>query len=125
MSATMTDGGQNGEILLVRRLLRAQRANRTGLRVSQAAQQRRTRGHGKVPCPCIIRGREPNQETGRTTIKIPTPLRAYTGGDAEIKVDGTTVGAALGDLVTQHPDLRPHLYNGRELRDFVNLLGSE
>jgi len=38
-----------------------------------------------------------------TTIKIPTPLRAYTDGNAEIKVEGETVGAALGDLVTKHP----------------------
>jgi sulfur-carrier protein len=60
-----------------------------------------------------------------TTIKIPTPLRSYTGGSAEIKVNGETVGAALGDLVTQHPDLRPHLYNGQELRNFVNVFIGE
>jgi molybdopterin converting factor small subunit len=60
-----------------------------------------------------------------TTIKIPTPLRAYTGGSAEINVNGETVGAALGDLVTQHPDLRPHLYNGQELRNFVNVFIGE
>ena len=60
-----------------------------------------------------------------TTVKIPTPLRAFTGGDAEIKVDGNTVGAALGDLVTRHPDLRPQLYNGSELRNFVNVFIGE
>jgi molybdopterin converting factor small subunit len=60
-----------------------------------------------------------------TTIKIPTPLRAYTGGNAEIKVDGDTVGAALGDLVTQHPDLKQHIYNGDELRNFVNVFIGE
>jgi adenylyltransferase/sulfurtransferase len=60
------------------------------------------------------------------TIKIPTPLRAYTGGNAEIAVSGATVGAALTDLVTKHPELRQHLYNGGELRNFVNIfLGEE
>jgi sulfur-carrier protein len=60
-----------------------------------------------------------------TTIKIPTPLRAYTGGNSEIKVEGETVGAALGDLVVQHPDLRQHIYNGAELRNFVNVFVGE
>jgi molybdopterin synthase sulfur carrier subunit len=61
-----------------------------------------------------------------TTIKIPTPLRAYTDGNAEIKVNGGTVGEALSDLVTQHPALRQHIYNGNELRNFVNVfLGEE
>jgi molybdopterin synthase sulfur carrier subunit len=61
-----------------------------------------------------------------TTIKIPTPLRAYTAGNAEIKVQGETVGEALNDLITQHPDLRQHLYNGDALRNFVNVfLGEE
>lgn len=60
-----------------------------------------------------------------TTIKIPTPLRQYTGGNAEISVTGDTVGAALKDLVTQYPDLRPHLYNGEQLRTFVNVFIGE
>ncbi|MHB8627718.1 MAG: ubiquitin-like small modifier protein 1 [Aggregatilineales bacterium] len=62
-----------------------------------------------------------------TTIKIPSPLRAYTGGQAEIGVQGDTVGAALTDLTRQHPDLKQHLYdeNG-QLRNFVNVfLGEE
>ena len=62
-----------------------------------------------------------------TTIKIPSPLRAYTGGQAEIGVKGDTVGAALADLTRQHPDLKQHLYdeNG-QLRNFVNVfLGEE
>src|SRR5258707_3993558 len=60
-----------------------------------------------------------------TTIKIPTPLRAYTSGNSEIKVNGETVGDALVDLITQHPDLRQHLYNGGELRNFVNVFIGE
>lgn len=60
------------------------------------------------------------------SIKIPTPLRSYTGGQAVIEVNGNTVGAALDHLVEQHPDLRQHLYEGDELRNFVNVfLGEE
>jgi molybdopterin converting factor small subunit len=60
------------------------------------------------------------------SIKIPSPLRAYTGNQAQITVSGDTVGAALDDLVTQHPDLKSHLFNGDELRNFVNIfLGEE
>ncbi|MCA0458561.1 MAG: MoaD/ThiS family protein [Chloroflexi bacterium] len=56
-----------------------------------------------------------------TSIKIPTPLRIYTANQAQVNVSGETVGAALNDLVTQHPELRQHLFNGSELRNFVNV----
>lgn len=55
------------------------------------------------------------------TIRIPTPLRPYTGGNSAVSVNGGTVGAALTDLTTQHPDLRQHLFEGDELRSFVNI----
>lgn len=55
------------------------------------------------------------------SIRIPTPLRAYTDGIASIDVTGVTVGEALNNLVEQHPDLKPHLFNDDELRSFVNI----
>ena len=55
------------------------------------------------------------------SIRIPTPLRAYTDGESAISVDGSTVGEALENLVSQHPDLKPHLFNDDELRSFVNI----
>lgn len=59
-------------------------------------------------------------------IRIPTPLRPYTSDHSQVSVNGETVGAALDDLVTQYPELRPHLFNGSELRNFVNIfLGEE
>ena len=61
-----------------------------------------------------------------TSIKIPTPLRVYTGNLAQVNVSGVTVGAALNDLTDQYPELRQHLFNGAELRNFVNIfLGEE
>lgn len=60
------------------------------------------------------------------SIKIPTPLRPYTGNQSQVNVNGTTVGEALNDLTTQFPELRQHLFNGDELRNFVNVfLGEE
>lgn len=55
------------------------------------------------------------------SIKIPTPLRQFADGSAEVTVTGATVGEALNDLSTQYPALRGHLYNGDELRNFVNV----
>ena len=60
-----------------------------------------------------------------TVIKIPTPLRPFTENQAQVDVKGETVGEALTDLVSQFPDLKPHLYNGTELRNFVNVFLGE
>jgi molybdopterin converting factor small subunit len=62
-----------------------------------------------------------------TTLRIPTPLRPYAEGQSEISVQGTNVGEALDDLVTQFPALKKHLFTEtNELRPFVNLfLGDE
>ena len=60
------------------------------------------------------------------SIKIPTPLRPYTANQAQVSVSGATVGDALNDLTTQYPELRQHLFNGGDLRNFVNVyLGEE
>jgi molybdopterin synthase sulfur carrier subunit len=55
-------------------------------------------------------------------LRIPTPLRSYTNGQAEVTVAGANVADAMRDLVAQYPALKPHLYNGEgSLRPFVNL----
>ncbi|MDZ4669780.1 MAG: MoaD/ThiS family protein [Phototrophicales bacterium] len=60
------------------------------------------------------------------TIKIPTPLRVYTNNTAQVTVGGETIGAALNDLMTQFPELEPHLFKDGELRNFVNVfIGDE
>jgi molybdopterin converting factor small subunit len=60
------------------------------------------------------------------TLKIPTPLRYYTGGNAEVSVHGGTVQEAMGSLVEQYPALQPHLYSPEgKLRAFVNLFVGE
>lgn len=55
-------------------------------------------------------------------VKIPAPLRSYTGKEAEIRVNGTTVGAALEELVSRFPQLRNYLLaEDGSLRPFVNV----
>jgi molybdopterin converting factor small subunit len=55
-------------------------------------------------------------------IQIPSPLRQYTGQQSAVSVPGKTVGEALAGLVSQHPDLKRHLYNDDgKLRAFVNV----
>ncbi len=59
-------------------------------------------------------------------LKIPTPLRSYTNGLAEVTVAGSNVAEAMQHLVRQYPTLQPHLYNGEgRLRPFVNLFVGE
>lgn len=59
-------------------------------------------------------------------IKIPTPLRAYTGDEAVVTVQGETVDAALKHLVQQYPELETHLFKDGKLRNFVNVyIGDE
>jgi molybdopterin converting factor small subunit len=55
------------------------------------------------------------------TIRIPTPLRPFAGGQSAVTVTGGTVGAAVDDLTQQHPDLRSHLFEGDAMRSFVNI----
>jgi len=55
-------------------------------------------------------------------VHIPTPLRQYAGKQPAIEVQGANVGEVLSGLVSQHPDLRRHLYTDEgKLRAFVNV----
>ncbi len=55
-------------------------------------------------------------------IHIPTPLRVYAGKLDVVDVHAGTVGEALSELTTAHPDLKKHLYTEEgKLRAFVNV----
>ncbi|MGC2154198.1 MAG: molybdopterin synthase sulfur carrier subunit, partial [Terriglobales bacterium] len=55
-------------------------------------------------------------------MQIPSPLRQYTQKQASVSVSARTVGDALTGLVTQHPELKRHLYaDDGKLRAFVNV----
>lgn len=48
------------------------------------------------------------------TILLPTLLRKYADGAAEVVVEGATVGAVLEALFTEFPDLRARMIDRRE-----------
>ena len=56
------------------------------------------------------------------SLKIPSALRTYVNGQAEVLVSGTTAGAALEDMLAQYPAFRPQLCKeDGSPRAFVNL----
>ncbi len=62
----------------------------------------------------------------RTKVKVPTPLRSFAGGSAEVEVEGTTVGEVVRALVTAHPALGRHLLTpDGTLRNFVSVYVNE
>ena len=57
-----------------------------------------------------------------TTVRIPATLRAATGGEKRVEVDGATVGEAIEALVTVYPALRdPLVAADGGLHRFVNV----
>jgi sulfur-carrier protein len=54
-------------------------------------------------------------------VRIPTPLRPHTGGLESVEAAGNTVGAVLGQLSERYPELRDRIFEGGELRRFVNV----
>ena len=56
------------------------------------------------------------------TVRVPTQLRSLAGGEAEVAVDGSTVGEVLSALESAHPGFRDRLFDeGGQLRRFVNV----
>jgi MoaD family protein len=56
------------------------------------------------------------------TIKVPPVLRAQTGGEAEVSVEGTTVGEALSGFAEKHPETKDQLFSSEgDLNRYVNV----
>lgn len=57
-----------------------------------------------------------------TTVRVPTQLRSLTGGESELKVEGTTVGEVLKAIDAQFPGLGERIFDeSGALRRFVNV----
>lgn len=59
------------------------------------------------------------------TVFIPSPLRSYTGGAAEVEASGPTVGLLLDELNRRYPGIRFRMIDEqdqirRHMRVFVN-----
>ena len=56
------------------------------------------------------------------TIKVPPVLRSNTDGEAEVSVDGATVGDALSALAERYPSTREQLFSADgQLNRYVNV----
>lgn len=55
-------------------------------------------------------------------VRIPTILRTYTGGQAEVSAEGATLSEVLADLESNHTGIGPRvLDDAGKLRRFVNV----
>jgi sulfur-carrier protein len=55
-------------------------------------------------------------------VRIPTILRTYTGGQAEVSAEGATLSEVLADLEKNHTGIGPRvLDDAGKLRRFVNV----
>jgi len=56
------------------------------------------------------------------SVRIPTILRTYTGGRAEVTVEGGTLGAVITALENDHPGISARILDDQgKLRRFVNV----
>lgn len=63
-----------------------------------------------------------DQETGTVKVLIPTPLRGFTDGEAQVSGRGETVGELLDSLDAAYPGLAERIREeDGQLRRFVNV----
>jgi molybdopterin converting factor small subunit len=56
------------------------------------------------------------------SVRIPTILRTYTGGESEVSAEGTTLTDVLDDLEANHAGIRARILDDTgEIRRFVNV----
>ena len=54
-------------------------------------------------------------------VRIPTVLRTHTGNQAKVEASGETVREVFSDLTGAHPGLQDQLFDGDEVRGFINV----
>ena len=56
------------------------------------------------------------------SVRIPTILRTYTGGDSEVSAEGTDLAEVLDNLEANHPGIKARILDdGGDIRRFVNV----
>ena len=56
------------------------------------------------------------------SVRIPTILRTYTGGESEVSANGATLADVLDDLDATYPGIKGRILDeGGQLRRFVNV----
>ena len=60
------------------------------------------------------------------TVRIPTPLRKFTNDQAEVSVEGATVGAVIDNLEAKHSGIEEKIADeSGAIRRFVNIYVNE
>jgi molybdopterin converting factor small subunit len=56
------------------------------------------------------------------SVRVPTILRTYTGGESEVNADGATLSEVLDSLDASYPGIKGRIVDEQgELRRFVNV----
>ncbi|HET7388534.1 MAG TPA: MoaD/ThiS family protein [Nocardioidaceae bacterium] len=56
------------------------------------------------------------------SVRIPTILRSYTGGESEVSAEGKTLGAVIDDLEANYPGIKGRILDEQgAIRRFVNV----
>ena len=60
------------------------------------------------------------------SVRIPTPLRRFTGDQSDVQVPGSTVAEVIDNLESRHPGIRENLMEASgSVRRFVNIYVNE
>ena len=57
---------------------------------------------------------------------IPTPLRKYSNESATFQTDAITIEQAIEELITEYPDIKPHLLDANDkIRGYIKIFVGE
>jgi len=59
------------------------------------------------------------------TVRIPTPLRTLTGGEEQVRIEGSTVAQVIDNLEKKHPGMKDRLLDDKGVRRFVNIYAGD
>jgi molybdopterin synthase sulfur carrier subunit len=59
------------------------------------------------------------------TVRIPTPLRPITAGQAEVKIEAATVGEVLMKMDSQFKGFGDRVLDGKSVKRFINVYVNE
>jgi molybdopterin converting factor small subunit len=54
-------------------------------------------------------------------VRVPPVLRSHTGGAREVEASGATVQETLTNLAESYPSLREQLFDGDEIKRYLNV----
>ena len=55
-------------------------------------------------------------------VRVPTPLRRFTGGAEQVNADGANIAALVNDIENNHPGIKERICDDQgNIRRFVNI----